>query len=76
MSERHVRRASGNSVVVAATELYHRRGKNKGRRCGVCGSMWTVERDAAEDFHVWRGDTPCDSAILDWVGNNVVIECC
>ncbi|MBF5043180.1 hypothetical protein FGE12_12340 [Aggregicoccus sp. 17bor-14] len=76
MSEKHVRRAGANRVVLTATSLYHRHGKNKGRQCANCRVHWTVDRDDNEDFHVWRNGTPADEAILDWVGNNVAVECC
>lgn len=76
MSQRHVRRTGAFKVVVTATDLYHRRGRNAGRECDVCHARWTVERDANDDFHVWRDGTPADDAILDWVGNNVAVECC
>ena len=76
MSEKHVRPTEGAKVVVVATELYHKHGKNIGRRCPVCGVRWAVKRDSNEDFHVWRNGEPADEAILDWVGNNVVVECC
>jgi len=76
MSEVQVRPTTGACIVITATEFYHLEGRNQGRQCHFCGSFWTVERDVNEDFHVWRGGVSEDSAILDWVGNNVSIECC
>lgn len=76
MSTVQVRPTSGSRTVVAASELYHRQGQNQGRQCHLCGSVWTVERDANEDFHCWRNGVQEDQAILDWTGNNVAIECC
>jgi len=76
MSEKHVRATDGSKVVVVATDLYHKHRKNAGRECAVCGASWTVERYNNGDFHFWRDGESADRAILDWVGNNVVIECC
>lgn len=76
MSEVQVRATKGVYTVIVATSLYHLRGKNAGRRCNRCKSVWTVQRDAQQNFHAWRNGTQEDAAILDWVGNNVAIECC
>jgi hypothetical protein len=76
MSVRHVRATDGAKVVVVLSDLYHREGKNQGRECQVCGARWTVQIDSNKDFHVWRNGVNVDSAILDWTGNNVVVECC
>ena len=76
MSIVHVRATRGRQHVLVASGLYHQHGRNAGRQCDHCGSLWTVEIDANENFHVWRNDASEDSAILDWTGNNVAVECC
>jgi len=76
MSDRHVRATDGSPVVLAVTDLYHREGKNNGRICNICGARWTALRDGNDGFHVWRNGVSTDNAILDWVGNNAVVECC
>ncbi|MFC1837010.1 hypothetical protein ACFL2Q_20205 [Thermodesulfobacteriota bacterium] len=76
MSERHIRPTNDNKVVVVATEMYHEYGVNRGRRCHKCNDLWTVQREANGDFHVYRNGQSEDEAILDWVGNNVAMECC
>jgi hypothetical protein len=35
-----------------------------------------VEREPNGNFHAWRNGAPEDSAIVDWTGNNVAVECC
>ncbi len=76
MSTRHVRSTEGARVVLAVSWLYHQEGRNEGRKCQLCDSVWTVQIDESGDCHVWRNALPMDSAILDWTGNNVVVECC
>ncbi len=76
MSTMQIRPTNGTCTVVAASEMYHRHGQNQGRQCDICGSVWTVQRDANDNFHVWRNGQAEDNAILDWTGNNVAIECC
>jgi hypothetical protein len=76
MSDRHVRATDGPRVVVAVSDLYHHEGKNNGRICDFCGARWTVIRDGNGDLHVWRNGVSEDQAILDWTGNNAVVECC
>jgi hypothetical protein len=76
MSTQHVRPTSGARVVVVASTFSHEHGKNAGRECSHCGSMWTVQVDVNGNAHVWRNGVASDSSILDWTGNNVAIECC
>ncbi len=76
MSTRHVRTTDGPRVVLIVSDLLHRQGRNQGRICSLCGARWTVQIDLNEDFHIWRDDVPMDAAILDWTGNNTVVECC
>jgi hypothetical protein len=54
----------------------HRHHRNEGRACDGCGARWTVQIDDNEQFHVWKNGVQVDSAILDWIGNNVAVECC
>lgn len=76
MSTRHVRATDGPRVVLAVSDMLHREGRNRGRICEVCEARWTVKVGDNEDLHVWRDGSPMDSAILDWTGNNAVVECC
>ena len=76
MSTVHVRPTRGPKHIVVASVHYHRHGRNVGRLCDHCGSLWTVEVGANEGFHIWHNGAPEDEAILDWTGNNVAIECC
>jgi hypothetical protein len=76
MSDRHVRATDGSRVVLVVTDRYHREGKNNGRICDLCGARWTALRESNGDFHVWRNGVPTDQAVLDWTGNNLVVECC
>jgi hypothetical protein len=36
---------------------------------------WTVKVDDDKRLYVWKDGTAVDSAILDWTGNHVVVEC-
>jgi hypothetical protein len=76
MPECHVRATDGARVVLVLSHLYHRKGQNIGRECPVCNVRWKVQIDDKKNFHVWRNEVQADSAILDWTGNNVAIECC
>ena len=76
MSTHHVRRPNESRVVLAVSDLYHYEGKNKGRVCQFCEKRWTIQIDGKGDVHVWRNGVAMDKAILDWTGNNAVVECC
>jgi hypothetical protein len=76
MSTKHTRPTDGSRVVLALSDLFHREGKNRGRTCDICEGRWTVSVDDDESLHAWKDGTAKDSAILDWTGNNVVVECC
>ena len=76
MSTRHIRSTSGRKNVVVASKFAHLHGRNSGRQCSACGTNWTVEIDADENFYVWRNGQAEDDSILDWTGLNVAIECC
>ena len=76
MSTRHVRHASDFGTVIVLTDFAHRRNQNNGRPCPICGDVWTVEVDDVEDIHAFRNGESDDDAILDWIGNNVAVECC
>jgi hypothetical protein len=76
MSTRHVRVTDGSRIVLAVSDVFHHQGLNQGRECPICRGQWTVQIDANQNFHVWRNGVPHDAAILDWTGNNVVVECC
>ncbi len=76
VSNKHVRPTNGSMVVVVASERLHRQKQNEGRICTACGARWTVQRDEDDEFHVWKNGVQTDSAILDWTGNNVAVECC
>jgi len=76
MSTRHVRPTEGSKVVLAVSDMLHRDGRNQGRVCQICQARWTVKIDDSENLHVWRNGVPMDAAILDWTGNNAVVECC
>jgi len=70
-----IRSTLGKRNVVVASQMQHVHDGRQGRECERCGSRWTVRRDG-DVFHVWRNNENEDSAILDWFGNNVTIECC
>lgn len=74
----HVKPARANWVIVTISEYLHEHlnPKKSPRICGVCGSAWTVRWNASGTPDVWKNNTPMNSAILDWVGNNVAVECC
>jgi len=72
-----IRRATdGARFVLILSDFSHRKGRNEGRKCPVCNVPWTVQIDDNKNFHVWRDEVQTDSAILDWTGNNVAVECC
>lgn len=75
MSTQHVRPPLASMVVLAVSGILYRHGRNQGRLCQLCNSLWTIDFDANEDPHVWRNGTQTDSAVLDWTGNNAVVEC-
>jgi len=75
VSTKHIRATDGKRVVLAVSDMLHREGRNQGRVCQVCQARCTVQIDG-ENLHVWRNGVSMDSAILDWTGNNVVVECC
>jgi len=75
MSTQHVRPTDGAKVVLAVSDMLHREGRNQGRVCQICKARWTVKIES-ERLHVWRDGVPMDKAILDWTGNNAVVECC
>jgi hypothetical protein len=70
----HVRPVGGK-VVLVATEWYHKHGVHQGRQCDMCGARWTVLMENGQ-FQVWRNNQPSNEAIIDYVGNNVAVECC
>jgi len=76
VSTKHVRATDGKKVVLAVSDMLHREGRNQGRVCQICKARWTVQVRDGEDLHVWRDGISMDSAILDWTGNNAVVECC
>ena len=75
MSTVNVRQTQGPVTVLTLAAMYDKP-NNTGRSCPICHVSWTCERDAQENFHVWRNGLPMDAAILDWRGNNVSVECC
>jgi len=76
MSTQHVRPARASMAVLTVSGMLHRHGRNQGRLCQLCDSRWTIDFGSDEIPHVWRDGTQTDSAILDWTGNNAVVECC
>jgi hypothetical protein len=72
MSDHHVRATNGARVVVVLSTFLH----TGGRTCKLCNALWTAKIDANKEFHAWRNGVQADSAILDWTGNNVAVECC
>ena len=57
------------------SDMLHREGKNQGRICESGGGRWTVNVNDNQ-LHAWRDGVSADQAILDWAGNNAVVECC
>ena len=74
MPQRYVRATHSSRIVLVISSYLHRIGE--GRRCAVCETKWTARRDNRGLMHAWRDGVPLDSAILDYSGNNVVVECC
>jgi hypothetical protein len=73
--QRHVRGTQGSRIVLIISIYLH--GRDRGRRCTVCDAKWTVSRDKKKGVvHAWRDDVSMDEAILDYTGNNAVVECC
>jgi len=70
MKNNHVRATDGSRVVLVLSSFLH----PEGRECH-CGAKWTIYFDA-NGCHVRRNGVQADSAILDWTGNNVAVECC
>lgn len=73
MDATHVRATQGSRVVLVVSAHLHK----KGRKCRQCGARWTVKfTHKRPKVHVRRDGERMDSAILDYVGNNVAVECC
>jgi hypothetical protein len=53
----------------------HRHGSGSGRRCPMCGSVWTVEFEDGEVL-LWRDGMPESGALLDASGHHAAVDCC
>lgn len=76
MTTNNVRATNGRNHVLVANTMSHLHGRNQGRECPHCQVLWTVSTDEGGSFQIWRNGQSADDAILDWMGNNVAIECC
>jgi hypothetical protein len=76
MSTESVRPSSGIVYVVTVSAFLHGVNTLVARLCQRCGSEWRVQMDADGVPHVTRNGHLENTAILDWTGNNVAVECC
>jgi hypothetical protein len=76
MSTQNVRPAKSDWLVLVLSEFLQDRVRRGPRHCNRCGSKWKVRLDPNGQPDIWRNDVQENEAILDWDGNNVVVECC
>jgi hypothetical protein len=72
LPKKQLRATHGSRFIVIVSEHLHK----SGRDCAHCGALWEIEFTERGDVHAWRDSKRMDQAILDYVGNNVAVECC
>ncbi len=75
MADGTIRGTRGFTILVVSAML-HAREAGKTRECHRCHAKWSMDYRSGERPRVWKDDKEAPEALLDWVGNNVAVECC